>query len=156
MSEEDKARAATLSVLFQDICSEIRARRDPEYVYTAATVGALGAVAWGIATIASVQGIDSVPPWRHPALAGAVASLMLTWAVWEKIRREHRIYVDLRAEQVRLAGLLAASTGVQQAELPSGLRTGITAGAGYRASGLVIGSACAATVLFCLSVWLLH
>jgi len=149
-------RVSTLSILFQDICAEVRARRDPEYVYTAATIGALGAVAWGVATIATVQGVESVPPWRHPAMAGAVASVLLTWAVWKKIQREHGIYVLLRAEQVRIAGLLAAETGVQQGELPSGLRLGISVGAGHRASGLVIGSTCLATVLFCLSIWLLR
>jgi len=149
-------RVSALSVLFQDIGSEVRARRDPEYLYTAATIGALGALAWGVATIATVQGAGGIPSWRHPAVAGAVASLMLTWAVWQKIQREHGIYVALRAEQLRIAGLLAEATGVSQEELPTGLRLGVTAGAGHRASGVVIGSTCAATVLFCLSIWLLR
>jgi hypothetical protein len=44
-------------------------------------------------------------------------------AAWCKIQREHRIYIDLRQQQVELATRVVKEAGLQQSDLPTGLRT---------------------------------
>jgi hypothetical protein len=92
--------------------------------------------------------------WRHPALAGALACTLFAVGVWFKVKREHGLYVGLRAEQVRIAGLVAELAGVKQDELPEGLRTGGKAGTGYLYSAGVIVVSAIAAIIFCVSVWL--
>ena len=151
---DPESRLGALSMLLQEVGAELRARREPEHLYTAALVGALGAVAWGVATIASVPGAKTIPWWRHPALAGALVCTIFAVAVWFKVRREHDQYIDLRADQVRIAGLVGEVAAVKQDELPAGLRTGGKAGSGYLYSAAVIAASAVAAIYFCVSVWL--
>lgn len=151
---DPESRLGTLSMLLQEVGAELRARREPEHLFTAALVGALGAVAWGVATIASVPGAKMIPWWRHPALAGALSCALFAAGVWFKVKREHGLYVGLRAEQARIAGLVAELAGVKQEDVPEGLRTGSTAGAGYLSSAGVIAASATAAIVFCVSVWL--
>ena len=149
-----ESRLAALMLLLQEVSAELRSRRDPEHLYTAALIGALGAVAWGVATIATTEIVKNVPYWRHPALVGALACLMMSVGVWIKVKREHSVYVQLRRDHVRLAGLVASAAGLNQSELSEGLQEGQAAGKGYRYSGVVIALSASASFLFCLSIWL--
>lgn len=141
-----------LSDLFQNLCAELRARRDAEHLYTAALVGALGAVSWGVATLATTSS-SAAPYWRHPALAGALACFLMAAGVLAKIYREHTVYVRLRLEQVTLVTLFAASAGVPEKELPVGLRPGGKAGKGYRYSCAIVILSTIGAIYFCLTVW---
>ena len=148
-----ESRLAGLSVLVASIGAEVRARRDAEHTYTAATVAATGAVAWGVAATAAVDDRSGIPWWRHPALAGALICLMCAGAVWLKICREHQLYYRLRLEQFRLATSLAEASGLEQIELPPGLRKGAIVGSGHLFSGAILAALSIAAVLFCLTVW---
>ena len=149
-----ESRLSALSILLQEVSAELRARRDPEHLYIAAIVGALGAVAWGVATIATVTDCTLIPWFRHPALVGALACVVMAFGVWVKVQREHRVYAKLRTEHVRLAAMVAIEAGIQQSELPVGLRCNATAGKGYLYSVLVIVTSVFASVFFCIAVWL--
>ena len=148
-----ESRLATLSLLLQEISAELRSRRDPEHLYTAALIGALGAVAWGVATIATVEALTKTVFWQHPALVGAFACLVMSIGVWLKVQREHNGYVNLRKDHVRIAALVASAAGIEQSELSQGLRQDQIAGNGHLYSGIVIASSAVASFLFCLSIW---
>jgi hypothetical protein len=49
MSRED-----ILLAMLTELGQQERSRRDPEHIFTAAVIGAFGAIAWGVATIATV------------------------------------------------------------------------------------------------------
>ena len=153
MPPDDSSRLAALTFLLQEVGTEIRSRRDPEHLYTAALVGALGAIAWGVATIATITD-KQIPFWRHPALIGVLACVLMAWSVWCKVKREHEIYAELRLEQVRLVNLWVSVSGVQEKEIPPGLRIGSAAGRGHTYSGRIIGVSALVSSLFCLAVWL--
>jgi hypothetical protein len=71
---------------------ELRSRREPEYIYTAAAIGSFGAVAWGIAALAAANA-----PTRLPAIVAAVGVFVVALTVVAKSWREH-----LRHEQQRI------------------------------------------------------
>jgi hypothetical protein len=143
------------SLLLQELGDEIRRRREPEHLYTAAAVGAFGAVAWGVATIATVQNANMSPVYLHPAIVAAVGCILLAFALIAKVVREHRRYARLRREQIRIANWLAdACSGSFHHQLPPGLQNGATAGCGYLGSILVIVSSAGLAAAFCVSVWL--
>ena len=80
MTEEDKEKLASYRLLMAEISAEIRSRRDPELIFTAAVVGALGAVAWGVAAasmrVNMVVPVSSTPAtsWRS-GMTRLIASL---------------------------------------------------------------------------------
>jgi hypothetical protein len=150
---DEQTRLSAISLLLQEVGTELRSRREPEHLYTAALVGALGAVAWGAATIATVQNVETIPFWKHPAIVGAFACVVIAVAVWIKVRKEHKGYVELRGEHIRLAGLFATQAGLEQDQLPAGLRTGTVSGNGHVYSGIVIFASAIASFAFCIAVW---
>jgi hypothetical protein len=150
---DEQSRLTAISLLLQEVGTELRSRREPEHLYTAALVGALGAVAWGAATIATMQNVERIPFWKHPAIVGAFACVVIAAAVWIKIRREHKVYVELRGEQIRLAGLFAAQAGLAPDQLPAGLRTGAVSGNGHLHSGVIVFASAIASFAFCIAVW---
>ena len=60
------------SKLLSEISAELRSRRDPEHLYTAASVGAFGAVAWGVAALGAGQPQFVPMSPTHPALVGGL------------------------------------------------------------------------------------
>jgi hypothetical protein len=151
---DEQSKLAALSLLLQEVGAELRSRREPEHLYTAALIGALGAVAWGVATIATIGGISRILWWKHPAIVGASACWLIALAIWAKVKREHKEYAKLRAEHVRLAAQFATQAGLEQKQLPVGLQSGGGSGDGYVYSGVVILASALAASLFCITVWL--
>lgn len=144
-----------LQMLFQHVTEELRSRRQPEYIYTAAAVGAFGAIAWGVATLATLQ--IGVPNWRHPALTGIIAIVMIAIPVIIKIRREHSHYIVLRKEQVDLIGTMAQECKLDEEMIPTGLKkSSIIVGRGHLLSIFIVTGAGLGATLFCASIWLLR
>ncbi|MDN3512667.1 MAG: hypothetical protein NG784_15365 [Candidatus Jettenia sp.] len=149
--EEKKLRLNVLMLATQELCTEVYSRRQPEYLYTAAAVGALGAVAWGVAAIAP----SCKPFYVHPAIFGAIICLLLTVTVVRKICIENKNYMKLRKEQYRLFKLLSDESGVFLRELPRGLRRSCNEciGKGYQHSIWIVFSVGIFTSIFCLIVF---
>ena len=150
-SNTDSGQTAALVALLAEVSAETRSRRDPEYLYSAASVGTFGAVAWGVAALTASR---SREPWSltHPAFIAAVGILAIAFTVIVKVVREHQMYVDVRREQVRLAKLLIARTGLQEDTLPPGLKSSGD-GPGYWFSVAIVLVAAASTAAFCLAIW---
>jgi hypothetical protein len=91
--------------------------------------------------------------YAHPAVVGAIGSLLLAAAVVFKIVREHGSYVAVRLEQIRLAEDFARSRQLDISQLPRGLQAG-NIGRGHLSSIAIVLAACGTAVWFCMSVWL--
>jgi hypothetical protein len=149
----DTTQQGVTLALFQHVTDELRSRRQPEYAYTAAAVGAFGAIAWGVAALVALS--NPVPTWRHPAIAGIVTVLLIAFPVIVKILQEHKNYVQLREDQQRLAKEMVVAYGLDLSWLPAPLRPAGKIGDAHRWSvGIVLGAGVGA-VLFCLAVLLL-
>jgi hypothetical protein len=138
-----------LVALLADVGNELRSRRDPEHLYTAASVGAFGAVAWGVSTLAAahIQGSR----WGQPPFVAAAGVVALALVVSRKIYRVHQDYVGLRAYQGQLARALCESLHVGHDAFPRSMLSG-KAGSGHWGSILVVAVAALAAVWFCLSL----
>ena len=140
----------TLRQLVTELGAELRARRDPEHLYTVAVVGAFGAVAWGVAALAG-SGRTSI--WLFDASIVAAAGIVFVAAVvHRKISREHSLYAELRQEQRRVLGLLASEMKFGVSTYPQGMYSGV-AGPGHKYSLRVGWGSAAAAVAFCLAVF---
>jgi MFS family permease len=146
-------RVAALEHILQEIGNEVRSRREPEHAFTAAAVGALGAIAAGTAAVATVPGLAAAPAWRHPAVVGAVACVLIAIAILFKIERENRVYRAARAEQVSLYAKFAAECGLKNFELPKGLQSAAIVGKGHWFSAAIVLVAALGSASFCLAVW---
>lgn len=140
-----------LLAALQDLGEEVRKRRDPEYIYTAAAVGSFGAVSWGVASLSTATSQRVVSGWATPASVAAIGTGLLAAAVIHKIYRDHDAYAGLRNEQVKIAGLLATKLGVNVKDLPKQYRE-VGRGLGYLWSMAVVLVAAIGAVAFCLSV----
>ena len=143
-----------LLLLLQQIGDETRSRRDPEHLYTAAALGAIGAVAWGVATIGTITGMGNKSFLMHPAIAGGIVCLVMAFVVCAKTYKEHTTYRNLRDEQITLIARVAEATGVNQDQLSKGLRVGFKVGRGYLFSMAVVVIPALAAVWFCYTVYL--
>ena len=141
-----------LLALLSQITDELRARRDPEHLYTAAAIGGFGAVAWGVATVATTPGAKGLPFYVHPAIAGALGTLVVALAVIRKILREHKKYQDLSTQKIRISGLIQKAFSIPEDYLPVGLKS--PAGRGDLWSVLVVAAAGVAAIWFCVTIWL--
>lgn len=154
MEQADEAKLASYRLMVAEISAEIRSRRDPELMFTAAVVGALGAVAWGVAATASLNAIKGLPLYQHPAIVGALAVVLMAAPVLFRIMRENRLYRALRAEQLRINCEFARLSGMAEDELPAGLRSsGDLKGSGVWYSTAIVSSSTIGAFLFCLSVY---
>ena len=151
--ETNGGRIDFLLLLLQQMGDETRARRDPEHLYTAAALGGIGAVAWGVATIGTIQGFAAKAFFLHPAIVGGILCLTMACVVCYKTYREHKVYRDLRKEQIALVALLARETHVTQAQLSVGLREGFVVGNGYRVSMAVVVLPALIAMWFCFSIY---
>lgn len=139
----DQLRRETLLFLFKETCDELRARRAPEYSYVAASVAAFGAVAWGVATLASVS--------KKSCLAGSVAALgtlLIAGLVVIKILKEHGHYKKLREKQVHLFSGLKEGITLKDEEIYKSWIDN-KAGLGHLWSILIVGGAAVVAAFFC-------
>src|SRR2546427_35418 len=117
-----EAKDHLLFAIFEDLGEEVRKRRDPEYIYTAAAVGGFGAVSWGVASLSGANPQRILSGWADPPSVAAFLTGGLAAAVIFKIIKDHRVYVELRNEEVRIVSLLAKSLGANVEELPERYR----------------------------------
>lgn len=137
-----------LIFLLTEISAAMRARSEPEYVYTAGALAGSGAVAWGVAALQPDKffGRDI---YLRPAGVAAIGLVVVALAVVGKIWREHRKFADLKKSQYSLGKLLEqyAGTGVIPDKMFSQ-----AAGKGYLWSIGVVVAAALASIAFCISV----
>jgi hypothetical protein len=139
-----------LLTLLTEIGNTLRARSEPEHLYTAAAVGGFGAVAWGVAALQPERYFNRPVFWR-PAMVAVVGILIVAASITAKIVREHGVYRKTRKEQARIAGLLAAVVGKEG--IPSYMLDA-RSGAGFLWSLFVVVLSAFAASGFCLSlVW---
>ena len=119
---EDQMVLKRLTLMLQEQNAEVRARREAEYLYTAASVGAFGAVAWGVAAVGSIKDAHKISWIAHPSLYGALMCLLIAWVVISKINYEHRNYLVLRKQQIQLYRSYASATELPPEHIPPGLR----------------------------------
>jgi len=144
-----------LLTVFTDLANELRSRREPEHLYTAAAIGSFGAIAWGVAALAAAQGKSSFYPLLHTAFVAALGSVIVEILVILKIKREHREYAKLREHLGEISRRLPRACGLPaEYDLPLGLTSGET-GPGYTGSVRIVEGAAFAAVIFCLAVWFL-
>jgi hypothetical protein len=158
--EELKARVAELQkqtagggdlqlVLLTDLSVALRARSEPEHLYTAAAVGGFGAVTWGVASL-QPEKFSSRPPYKRPAGVAIFGTLLVAFAIGVKIYREHKRYAEIKEDRAKIANQLASQQGA----------TGIipkdylspAPGWGFIYSLAVVGLAAAGAIWFCISV----
>jgi len=143
--------------------AELRSRRDPEYVYTAAAVGSFGAFAWGVAALAAAR-ISPV----IPGVTAAIGILFITIAVAAKTWREHLKHEEQRLLMASIvlrieARLNLATAAPQEGGEPAeprqelgGLRKRCEAlllsQSGFAWSLWILGVTALAAMIFCLSI----
>jgi hypothetical protein len=136
-----------LLLLLQELGAALRARSDPEHLYTAAALGSFGAVAWGVAAL-KPQDYLSRPIWTRPGTVAALGILLVALSVVRKIRREHKKYTETKKQYSLVATLLKS--------LPNGdvIPNNWTdpAGEGHKYSEWLVMVAAGAAILFCLSL----
>jgi hypothetical protein len=140
-------REQLLLSLLTQLSEEIRARRQPEYGYTAASVAGFGAVAWGVATLKAINS-----PLAWPIIAAMIGTILVAGAVIYKICEENKTYSRLRKELVEIFTELNGSI-LPPDKIPTGFRD-IRSGPGYKWSICIVGTAAIGAILFCLSLLL--
>jgi hypothetical protein len=145
----DERKSDLLLVLLKEQCDAMRARSEPEHLYTAAAVGSFGAVAWGVAALRPEQNMSRVFALR-PAFIAAVGILAVAALIWRKIVRERGEFEKAKTARSVTAKKLAELAGNE--DLVPTYMVSDEKGMGYRGSvWIVIGSAMVAS-LFCLSL----
>ncbi len=151
-------QTSNLGLLLSEMGNEVRTRRDAEHLYTAATIGAVGALAWGVAAV-GVSHKAGISLWEQPAIVGAAGSVLLGLVVVIKIIREHFIYSSARDEQIKVAKLWTQAAGLDGSWLPAGLaekdkdQNRNKAGRGYFYSIGIVSVSAIAAAAFCISVF---
>jgi hypothetical protein len=153
MAEQPAPKAPdkdTLLALLPEIGNALRARSEPEHLFTAAAVGGFGAVAWGVAALQPEKYLSRPVYWR-PAMVAVIGILIVAGSITAKILREHGVYRKTRKEQARIAGQLASVIGKEN--VPDYMLDE-KAGRGFFWSLSVVVIAALAASGFCLSlVW---
>lgn len=158
--EELKARVAELEkqetgnrdlqlILLTDLSAAMRARSEPEHLYTAAALGGFGAVTWGVAALQPDKYFGR-PLYKRPAGIAAFGTLLVGTAIVVKIWREHKRFAEIKEDRAKIANQLASQQGA----------TGIIPkdylspdpGRGDRYSLAIVIIAAFGAILFCLSV----
>jgi hypothetical protein len=136
-------------VILKELCDSMRARSEPEHLYTAAAVGSFGAVAWGVAALRPEQYLGR-PFYLRPAAVAVMGILIVAVAICIKIKREHTVYADTKKALSKIAIQLASLEGAE-GMIPDHMR-GEKAGPGFKYSIGVVAAAASLAILFCLSV----
>ena len=135
--------------LFTELSAALRARSEPEHLYTAAALGGFGAVAWGVAAL-QPEKYSSKAMYQRPAGVAALGTLLVATAIVMKICREHKKFAEIKKEQARIAAQIASLPGAAEI-IPKSMLSPI-AGKGYIWSLVVVIAAAGAAILFCLSL----
>ena len=139
-----------LLALLSEIGCELRARSEPEHLYTAAAVGSFGAVAWGVAALQPDKYFGRPWYWR-PAMVAVIGILVVAALIAKKICREHKVYSEAKKEQARVAQFVAALDDKIKVVPDYMLKD---AGSGFFWSLMVVCGSAVAASCFCLSlVW---
>jgi hypothetical protein len=131
--------------LLAELSAALRARSEPEHLYTAAALGGFGAVAWGVAAL-QPEKYSNKAMYQRPAGVAALGTLLVAIAIVMKIRREHRKFAEIKKEQARIAAQLASLPGAAEI-IPKSMLSPI-AGKGYIWSLVVVIAAAVATISF--------
>ena len=148
-TELKKVEIEVLVALLAEIGAEVRSRREPEFILTAAFVAASGAIAWGVAALANA---NTRLWWSHPAIVGALGIFIIGAAVVFKIIREHGIYKKARETQGGLAKKLDDRLPEKTSLLYEDLKNPKVGPGHWFSIGIVI-AAGAAAASFCLSIY---
>jgi len=138
-----------LIALLAELSTALRARSDPEHVYTAAALGSFGAVAWGVAALQPDKYV-SRPYMARPAVVAGIGASIVAIAVIAKIFREHEKFAKVKVEQARILKQLSLLPGADEI-VPIDMLSP-KAGNGYIWSIAVILAGAVAAIAFCLSV----
>jgi hypothetical protein len=136
-------------VLLKELGDALRARSEPEHLYTAATVGGFGAVAWGVAALQPEKYLGR-PVYKRPAAIAGIGIIIVAAFIVAKIFREHGIYAETKREQARIAEQLASLEGAREIIPEYMLKK--DAGWGFFWSLAVVIAAAVAAALFCGSL----
>jgi hypothetical protein len=137
--------ALSLNVL-TELGADLRARPEPEHLYTAASIGAFGAVAWGIAALDPAK-YGGIPWWRQPAIVAVFGVSVVAAAVTLKIGREHKKFDAIKKERARIASLIPGAESI----IPANWKE--PAGRGYLWSIFPIWGSAALAIGFSLAVF---
>lgn len=136
--------------LLAELGNALRARSEPEHLYTAAAIGSFGAFAWGVAALRPQDYICRA--WyKRPAVVAIASILIVASLVVYKIFREHRVYRDTKREQARIARRLASLPGATDDLVPEYMKKE-KAGRGYLVSVVVVIGPALAAIAFCCSL----
>jgi hypothetical protein len=136
-------------ILFTELGVALRARSEPEHLYTAAAVGGFGAVAWGVAALHPDKYL-SKPVYKRPAGVAALGTLLVATAIVVKICREHIKFAEIKKEQAQIATQLSSLSGAAGI-IPENMLSPV-AGRGFIWSLAVVIAAAVAAICFCLSL----
>ena len=126
-------------------------RSQPEYILTAAALGAFGALDWGVAALHPGDFLDR--PWcKRPAGVAAIGIALIASTTCVKIWREWKKYGEIKQQQATIFRRLAIDEQTIRENIPPTMLT--RAGCGFLYSIALVAVAAAATIAFCVS--LLH
>jgi hypothetical protein len=137
-----------LLILLQELGASLRARSEPEHLYTAAAFGSFGAVAWGVAAL-NPHDYLSRPILTRPATVAALGIFFVASSVITKIRREHNKFTEIKKQYSMIAARLKALPNGDDV-IPSNWIE--PAGEGHHYSEWVVILAAGAAIAFCLSL----
>lgn len=139
-----------LPTLFAQITDELRSRRQAEYIYTAAALGAFGATAWGVATLAVYHPQHPSTFLHHPIGAAALGSVLIALAVNGKILSDHCKYAKMMKDLKTYSDRIASAFRIDY--LSKGLKEG-KSGLGFLWSMAIVLAGGILAVWFCCSSW---
>jgi hypothetical protein len=151
MCTDDEGGQGILLTLLKEQCDSMRARSEPEHLYTAAAVGSFGAVAWGVAALNPGKYVGRVFALR-PAFIAAVGILVVAELIRRKIVREHGEFE--RAKKARTVTAKKLAEFAPGKDLVPAYMMSDEEGMGYKGSVRIVIGAAFVSSLFCLSlVW---
>ena len=149
MAEGSKTDRELLFALFEHHNCEARSRREPEFTYTAASVAGLGAIAWGVAALATTATtLNSKGMW-WATLATTCGIFILVVIVSLKILYDHAAYVNVRKAQQEVVRRLMPDTDHAML-LPQGFMSE-NPGSGHRGSVAIVVAAAVPAIGFCVA-----
>jgi hypothetical protein len=135
--------------LLNEYSTAMRERSQPEYLYSAASVGSFGAVAWGVAALTPDK-FCGRSFYFQPASVAALGIAFSSLAIFSKILREHKSYSDFKELRADAAKNIAEIGDIQY-DIPEALKVK-TSGSGYIWSLCVVLFFAISTIGFCMSI----
>lgn len=128
------------------LANSFLARAQPEYLLTAAAVGAFGALDWGVAALHPADYVNR--PWcKRPAGVAAIGIALIAIVICAKIWREWKKYGEIKEQQAGILRRLAIDEQTLRNIPPPMLAP---AGYGFLGSIAVVLVAAAVTITFCV------